>query len=262
MSTTSSSSANGPLWGWAARDWAEIQEQFARPVYQAAFERVLTPGLRYLDAGCGAGLAAQMAAERGAQVWGLDASENLLAIARERVPAGEFRGGELEALPYPDDFFDVVTGFNSFQFAANPTRALAEARRVARPGARVVIVTWGDPEGMPATALVTCLKELMPPQPAGAPGPFALSDEAKLRDLAAAAGLTPEEAFDTPVPWSYKDLATALRGLTSTGVAAVAVAHAGRAEVEAAYTRALEPFRRSDGGYEIGATFRCWITRA
>ena len=260
MSTTSA--ANGPLWGWAAQDWADIQEQFARPVYEAAFDRILKPGMRYLDAGCGAGLALQMAASRGAIVSGLDASENLLAIARTRVPQADLRQGELEALPYPDHTFDLVTGFNSFQFAASPTQALAEAKRVAKPGAPVVIMTWGNPEGMPATVLVTCLKHLMPPHPPGTPGPFALSDETKLRAFAAQAGLEPVEVFDTPTPWTYPDLATALRGLTSTGVSAVAVARTSRQQVEQAFTDALAPFRNSDGSYTAMASFRCLITQA
>ena len=57
-------------------------------------------GTELLDAGCGAGLAAQLAAERGAVVSGLDATSALLAIAAERVPNGEFAAGDLESLPY------------------------------------------------------------------------------------------------------------------------------------------------------------------
>jgi ubiquinone/menaquinone biosynthesis C-methylase UbiE len=121
---------NGRLWGSAAADWAAIQEHTCRPVYEAVFDFVdLKPGARYLDVGCGAGLAAQLAAARGAQVSGLDAAENMLAIARTRVPDGDFHVGELESLPFPDGTFDLVTGFNAFQYAANPVAALADARK-------------------------------------------------------------------------------------------------------------------------------------
>jgi ubiquinone/menaquinone biosynthesis C-methylase UbiE len=44
--------------------------------------------------------------------------------------------GDLEDLPFADASFDVITGFNSYQFAANPANALREARRVARLSAR------------------------------------------------------------------------------------------------------------------------------
>jgi ubiquinone/menaquinone biosynthesis C-methylase UbiE len=117
----------------------------------------------------------QMAAKLGARVSGLDATEPLLAIARERVPDGDFRAGDMEELPYSNHTFDVVTGFNSFQFAANPVKALQEARRVARIGAPVAIAVWGKREDTEGFALLAALGSLLPPPPPGAPGPFALS---------------------------------------------------------------------------------------
>ncbi len=120
-----SAAVQGELWGAAARDWADVQEALTRPLYETVFDRVgLRPGTHLLDAGCGAGLAAQLAAARGAAVAGIDASAALLEIARSRVPTGDFRVGELEELPYSEGTFDVVTGFNSFQYAENPTAAL------------------------------------------------------------------------------------------------------------------------------------------
>ena len=56
------SELHGRIWGARARDWAELQEPQARPVYEAVFARLgIRPGLAYLDVGCGAGLAAQIA---------------------------------------------------------------------------------------------------------------------------------------------------------------------------------------------------------
>jgi ubiquinone/menaquinone biosynthesis C-methylase UbiE len=112
---------NGRLWGARASDWANIQEGMVRPVYEAVLERTgVTSGTRYLDVGCGAGMAAQLAAARGAQVSGIDAAEALLEIARRRTPGGDFRRGDLEELPFGDRSFDVVTGFNSFSTPAIP----------------------------------------------------------------------------------------------------------------------------------------------
>ena len=136
---------NGRLWGARARDWADLQEGMVRPVYEAVLRRTrIKAGSHYLDVGCGTGMAAQMASALGARAVGIDASEALLTIARERTPSGHFRIGDLEALPLTDQSFDVVTGFNSFQYAGNPGVALAEARRVAKPDAQVVVVTWGS----------------------------------------------------------------------------------------------------------------------
>ena len=133
---------------------------------------------------------------------------------------------------------------------------------MARPGAAIVIMTWGQPEGMEAATLLAALKPLLPAPPPGAPGPFALSDEAALRAFAAAAGLAPVEVFDVDSPWQYPDLPTALRGLRSSGVAARAIAHNSEEAVDAAHAQALAPFRQSGGGYRIGATFRCLLARA
>jgi len=253
---------NGPLWGSRARDWAEVQEGIARPAYEAVLERTgVAAGTRYLDIGCGSGMVAQMAAARGARVAGIDAAGALLEIARERTPEGDFRVGDLEALPFGDGAFDVVTGFNAFQFAGNPAQALAQARRVTRPGGAVVIMTWGDPAGMQAVALITALRTLLPPPPPGAPGPFALSDEAMLRQFATGAGLAPVEVFDVACTMAYPDLATGLRGLDSSGIATRAREVAGEAAVSRAHAEALAPFRQADGGYRIQASFRCLLAR-
>jgi ubiquinone/menaquinone biosynthesis C-methylase UbiE len=254
---------NGILWGQRAADWAELQEHQCQPVYEAVFARLkLGAGAAYLDAGCGAGMAAQIAASRGAQVSGCDASEALLAIARRRVPAGNFHRCDLEQMPFADGSFDLVTGFNSFQYAAHPWRALADARRVSRPGATIAIMTWGRPDGMPAAALVAALRPLLPPPPPGAPGPFALSEEQALRGFAAEAGLTPEDVFDVESPWEYHDLKTAVRALDSSGVAERARQNSGIEAVDQAHREALAPFRRPDGTYRVAATFRCLIARA
>jgi SAM-dependent methyltransferase len=256
------SEAHGRLWGVRARDWADYQEGTVRPVFEAILARTgVGPGSRYLDAGCGSGMAAQLAAARGAQVFGVDAAEEMLAIARARVPAGDFRRGDLEELPFADETFDVVTGFNSLQYAGNPVAALREVGRVARRGGSIVVMTFGDPKGMEVVALLSALKPLLPPPPAGAPGPFALSDEAVLRQFATDAGLAPVEVFDVDSPWIFADEAAALRGLMSTGNAVRAMEQLDEAVVTRAYTSAIAPFRQPDGSYRASAWFRCLLAR-
>lgn len=261
-SSPRTSAQNGRLWGARAQDWADIQEGQFRTAYDAVFDTCgLGRGTRYCDVGCGAGMAAMLAAGRGAQVSGLDAAEGLLGIASKRVPAGDFRTGDLEELPFADAQFDLVTGFNAFQFAANPARALAEAGRIVKPNGRIVVMTWGSPEGMQAAALVAALKPLLPPPPPGAPGPFALSQPSALRALAESAGLQPLDVFDVACHWAYPDLATALRGLGSSGVAVRAAELSGAQAVDDAHAAALQPLRQADGGYRIAAAFR-WLLAA
>jgi SAM-dependent methyltransferase len=257
-----SSTANGRLWGARARDWADIQEGMAKPAYEAVLERTnVGADTCYLDVGCGSGMAAQLAASCGARVSGVDAAEALLTIARSRVPEGDFRHGDIEELPFPDQMFDVVSGFNSFQYAANPVAALAEAQRVTKPGGSVVIMTWGNPEGMEAASLIAALRPLMPPPPPGAPGPFALSDEEALRKFATDAKLTPVAVFDVDCPFVYQDEATAVRGLNASGVAVRAMENTSERAVSEAHRKAITPFRQSDGSYRINASFRCLVAQ-
>jgi SAM-dependent methyltransferase len=256
------STASGRLWGARPRDWADIQEGMVSPVYRAVFDRVgVANGTRYLDVGCGAGMAAQLAAARGARVAGLDAAEPLLVIARERVPDGDFREGDIEILPFPDRSFDLVTGFNSFQYAGNPVVALSEAGRVVAADGTVVVVIWGSPEGMEAVAMIGALGSLLPPPPPGTPGPFALSEEVALRQFAVDAGLRPLAVFDVDCPFVYPDETTAVRGFASTGVAARAMELTSEQAVQKAFADAVAAFRQPDGSYRIGASFRCLLAR-
>jgi SAM-dependent methyltransferase len=71
-----------------------------------------------------------------------------------------------EALPFEDDSFDLVTGFNSFFLAGDITAALREAGRVAKPGAAVVIQVWGDPANCELIAVLRALTPLRPERPA------------------------------------------------------------------------------------------------
>src|SRR5918992_624793 len=70
-----------------------------------------------LDAGCGTGAFCALAVTWGVAAHGLDADPDRIEQARRRAPAAEFRVGLMEALPWPDDTFDVVTGINAFQYA-------------------------------------------------------------------------------------------------------------------------------------------------
>jgi len=266
MSATSplsgSSHRHGPLWGARARAWADNEAQ-QTPTYEAALRRVgIAPGHRVLDVGCGSGVFLRAAADRGARVFGLDASEALLAIARERVPEADLTVGDMEFLPYDDDAFDVVTGFNSFFFAADMTAALREARRVARPGAPVVIQVWGRPDRCDLTALRQAVGRFMAPPPAATVPQRGLWEPGVLEDLATAAGLVPDVAFDSSWAFAYEDDAALARAMLAPGVVVEAARTAGEEPVRRAILDALAPYRTADGGYRLENEWHYLIARA
>jgi SAM-dependent methyltransferase len=214
-----------------------------------------------LDVGCGPGLAAQTFPKKIANISGIDASIAFIEIARSRMAKGDFRVAEMEALPHADETFDLVTGFNAFQYAASPVNALREARRVTKPAGFVVIAVWGMPEVCQAAGHLRALGSLTPPPPPGAPGPFALSDESRLRSFAAEAGLISSAIVDVPCPWVYPDLETALRGMLSAGPAQRAIRASSVERAREAVAAAIEPYRTGAGGYRLDNTFRYLIAR-
>ncbi len=253
---------NGELWGMRARDWAETMEVNNRPWFEAGLRAAkVGQGTAYLDVGCGSGLAAQIASNLKARVSGLDASAAMIAIAKERVPDGNFRVGEIEDLPYKDGTFDVVTGFNSFQYAIHPVNALKQARRVTRNGGLVLVGIWGKQEDCEAAGHIAALGSKMPAPPPGTPGPFALSEPGRLEALIREAGLTPLEGADINCPWVYEDLDRALRSMLSAGVARRAIRHSGEESVRQAVAKSIAPFKLANGGYRLENKFRYLITK-
>ena len=252
----------GQLWGIRARDWAEVQEGISAPLFEEIINKTaVETNTALLDVGCGSGGLCQMAVKYGAEVSGLDAAEPLLAIARERVPQGDFRVGEMEELPYANQTFDIITGINAFQFAANPVNAFKEARRVARKGGSLVIAVFGRPEDTEATAYFAALASLLPPPAPGRPGPFSLSLDGTLVATVRQAGMDPGEAEWFDWLWRYPDESTLLRGLLSSAPSNWAIQRAGEDAVREAILKALAPFKMGSGGYQLRNKIRIMIVK-
>jgi SAM-dependent methyltransferase len=244
-------------WSRRSEDWAQLQEPNLTPAYDSCLDIAgVGSGTRLLDVGCGSGLALRRAADRGADVSGLDATQALLDIARRRVPGARLEHGDIEELPFDDDAFDVVTGFNSFQYAADPAVALAEAARVTRPGGRVLALVWGPSEVSEATDHLVAVRALMPPAPKAAPGPTAVSPDEGIADLLAGAGLADVSVGYVDGPLAYPDEATALRALTASGPVVQVIEHAGEDAVRAAILGGIAAYRRADGSYYLRTSWR------
>jgi SAM-dependent methyltransferase len=104
-------------------------------------------GCRVLDAGCGDGALARLAASRGAEVTGIDSDPAMLAAARRRAAkagaAATFLEGRVEHLPFPNASFDIIAAVTVLCFVADAAGAVAEMARVLRPGGRLVLGELG-----------------------------------------------------------------------------------------------------------------------
>ncbi|WP_418122119.1 class I SAM-dependent methyltransferase [Variovorax sp. 160MFSha2.1] len=131
-------------------------------------------GETVLDVGTGTGVVAVTAARRGARVTGLDLTPELLEAARENAAiAGHgdiaWTEGDAENLPYADASFDVVLSQFGHMFAPRPEVAVAEMRRVLKPGGRIAFATW-PPEHF-VGRMFAFIGRNSPPPPAGASPP-------------------------------------------------------------------------------------------
>lgn len=97
-------------------------------------------GKNVLDVACGTGEWLRHFRERGALVAGIDLSEKAIEVCRAALPGGEFHCGPAESLPFPDARFDVVTCMGSLEHFLDKPAALAEMKRVAAPGATIVLL--------------------------------------------------------------------------------------------------------------------------
>jgi demethylmenaquinone methyltransferase/2-methoxy-6-polyprenyl-1,4-benzoquinol methylase len=114
---------------------------------RATVKAVVHPGDDVLDAACGTGDLAIIAAKAGATVTGLDFSERMLERARHKAPDLEWVRGDLLALPFPDASFDVATVGFGVRNVADLAGAIAELRRVIRPGGRLAVLEITRPRG-------------------------------------------------------------------------------------------------------------------
>ena len=141
--------ARRPTGSWARQVYgAEDVHDFARRAILDAL--ALGPADQLLEVGCGGGLLRD-ALVTGASVTGLDHSEEMVALARERAPGADVVLAKAERLPFADGAFSAIAMSVVFFFLEDPVGVLRECRRVLRRGGRVAVYTTGpELRGTPA----------------------------------------------------------------------------------------------------------------
>ena len=152
-------------------------------------------GMKVLDLGCGDGTTAVPAAQRGADVLGVDIASNLVAAGNARAQSlglanCRFQEGDASALVgIDDDRFDLVVSIFGAMFAPRPFDVAREMTRVTRPGGKIVMGNWipGDPT-LVAQILKTCAA-YSPPPPEGFVSPMTWGIEANVVERFVDAGV-------------------------------------------------------------------------
>lgn len=251
--------SSGLAWGERALDWAYLFEPYSRPSNTDLLDRLdVGAGTRLLDIACGSGQAVRMAADRGAQVSGLDASEALVEIARARTPEADLRTGDMFALPFDDDAFDVATSFNGIWKGCED--ALREARRVVRPGGTVGFTFWGSPNRMGLRPYFAAIRELSPPDHAQATGQQGETGRPGVAEqMLAEAGLEPLDRGVVTVTNEWPDVATAVRALVAAGPALPALRAVGEERFGQVLTEAFTPLHDPRWGLRVSSELG-WAT--
>lgn len=128
----------------AAGEWDRLREElFGADFFLRGLLALIDERWTVADLGSGTGVVAAALAPFVARVIAVDASEDMLRAARERLadaPNVDFRSGALESLPIESCTLDAATLMLVLHHVADPSAALAEARRALKPGGRLLIV--------------------------------------------------------------------------------------------------------------------------
>jgi SAM-dependent methyltransferase len=254
------------MWASVAPAWGEHAE-YADARGEAMTARLLEvtaprPGERVLELACGpggVGIAAARVVGPTGEVVVSDVAAEMTAIAAGRAAAlglGNVRALtlDLDGLDQPDQAYHVVLCREGLMFAFDPAHAVAEIRRVLRPGGRMAVSVWGPRARNPWLGVVfDAVGEVLgaPVPPPGIPGPFALADADRLGRLLTAAGLAEVAVDELPVPLRDRSLDA---WLTRTSALAGPLAKRlamlddpARRALRARLEEAVGPYRTPDG---------------
>jgi SAM-dependent methyltransferase len=274
MSFDANAHRQSSLQGWeeAAAGWVRSGERvraFGAPVSHWMLDAVAPqPGQRVLELAAGLGETGLLAAELVAPVGGVvisDQADAMLAGARERAAElglanVEFQAINAEWIDLPVASVDAVLCRWGYMLMADPAASLAETRRVLRPAGRLALAVWDAIERNPWAALPGLeLRErgLAPAAPPGAPGPFALGDSERVRELLDESGFGEVRVEALDLHRTHADFdefwETTLDLSRAFHDAVLERAPAEVEEIRAAVRARLSPFEARDGSLDIPA---------
>lgn len=130
------------FWASVGRDVDEVGTEDFYPFYPLS--KYIRPGERVLEAGCGMGRVVKHFARRGVRMVGMDYEPNCILRLGAQDSTLELYVGDVNSLPDPDAAFDGIAAFGTLSNLEDPRRALAEFRRVLKPGGWMVASVTND----------------------------------------------------------------------------------------------------------------------
>ena len=230
-------------WGRKAVDFSTLSEPGNCREYVALHHRLgVDAGDRLLDVACGSGLAIELARIRGASYSGIDASPRLVAVARDRNPDCDIVVGDMHALPWDPASFDIVTSFRGI-WGTTPD-AVAEIRRVLRPGGRLGITVWGHIKVSPGAWALAPFRLAAIEKVGNQAAMVSLGRPGAGEQLLESYGFVDVRRLEVPFAWEFADPLLYARALAATGPAYEAMQNVGEAEFyRAAVEQAQERLR-------------------
>jgi SAM-dependent methyltransferase len=227
--------------------FAELTSQAIEPLLDAVG---VGRGRRLLDVATGPGYAAGAAAQRGAEVVGIDFSAVAVAQARQNHPGMDFREGDAETLSFAEDSFDAVVMNFGLLHLGRPEQALAEIYRVLSSGGRVGLTVWAaTPETVGFDIILKAIQthgNLDVPIPAGPPF-FRFSDHQEFRRTLLEAGFITPTITPVPLFWRLPSTDALFTTMYNTAVRTKALL---RAQSSEALLTIRQAVREACQGYE------------
>lgn len=207
MTTTAFDQSERRAWaGRAAAYAAGFARLCAHPVPRLLDAAEVGRGTRLLDVGTGTGTVAAAATARGARVTAVDAEPSMVESAARAAPGADVRLATLPNLPFADGEFDAVVGNFVVNHVGRPRAALAELRRVTRPGGCLAVTVWATPAAPGQTLLGRAVEAAGVTRPPDLPALAAEDDfprtEQGLAALLTGAGLT--RASGETLRWDHR----------------------------------------------------------
>jgi SAM-dependent methyltransferase len=168
-------------WGAGGEKYDQVSRGIADAIEHAVDALDPQPGERILDVATGTGWAARRIAARGAIVTGVDLGEEVIEAAKLLSSDIDFRVGDAEALPFPDNHFDAVISTFGVMFARDPEAVAAELARVVRPGGRVSLANWVI--GGSVHDMFQLIRSYKPAEENPAPSPFEWGSSGRVTEL-------------------------------------------------------------------------------